>query len=183
MAAWLVWCTSSRMARQPRASAAASAASSSMRRHAAPAHLRRDRNGIEAGDRRARPEQHDRRAGEPRSVLRHDHLRVGDCRKRRRLRRDNRSVANTRCSSSSSTSMSPRSALRTRTAEAGAWARLEGIVIYAAEHTRTAMRSHASRFSFNGTGFDHCGKCIEPARCPTRPTDERNAESPPRERP
>ena len=53
---------------------------------------------------------------------------LGDLRKRRRLRRDSRSVANTRCSSSVNASTSPGSALRVRTSATGARARLEGIV-------------------------------------------------------
>ena len=54
---------------------------------------------------------------------------VFERRKRCRLRRDSRSVANTLVfKSSTRASMSPRSALRTRTGGAGAWARLGGIV-------------------------------------------------------
>ena len=53
---------------------------------------------------------------------------LGARRKRCRLRRDSRSVAKTRCSSATSASRSPRSALRTQTAGSGAWARVEDIV-------------------------------------------------------
>ena len=77
---------------------------------------------------------------------------VGDLRKRCRLRRESRSVANTRCSSSTSASRSQRSALRTRISAPGAcagawgrawlWARVEDIVTAAAilavlSHPRT----------------------------------------------
>ena len=67
-------------------------------------------------------------ASRPSPASAHDHLRGRRLRKCRRLRRDSRSVANTRCSSSMSASRSPRSALRTRMSGAGAWARLDGIV-------------------------------------------------------
>ena len=70
---------------------------------------------------------------------------VGDLRKCCRLRRDRRSVAKTRCSSSISASRSPRSALRTRTSAAGAWARLEGIV--------TNRTPHNTSFARPRTGF------------------------------
>ena len=60
--------------RQPRASARVLRRPQQHRPDAAPAHMRGDRDRIEPRDRRARPEQHDRRAGEAAAFIRHDHL-------------------------------------------------------------------------------------------------------------
>ena len=66
---------------------------------------------------------------------------LGDFRKRRRLGRDSRSVAKTRCSSSLNASTSPRSALRTRISATCAWARWEGIVTTETLHD-TSFAAH-----------------------------------------
>src|SRR6266852_3771760 len=66
---------------------------------------------------------------------------LGDFRKRRRLGRDSRSVAKTRCSSSLNASTSPRSALRTRISTTCAWARWEGIVTTETLHD-TSFAAH-----------------------------------------
>ena len=102
--------------------AARSAAASKRSGDALPAHSRHDRDRIEPRH-RAAPEQHNRRAGQSLPPPPRSRRAVGDARSCRRLRRDNRSVAKTRFSSSISPSRSRVLAARTRTGGFmdGAW--------------------------------------------------------------
>ena len=78
-----------------------------------PAHRRRDRDRIEPRHRGARPEQHHGRPGETGPTSATITRAVFDASSRRRLARDSRSVAKTRCSSSIRASRSACRAVRT----------------------------------------------------------------------
>ena len=132
---------------------------------------------------------------------------LGARRKRCRLLRDSRSVAKTRCSSAASASRSPRSAGRTRTFGAGAWASVKDIVTGqgstlispsprsatprpgAVGHPvrappappKTRARQHNRRD--NRRPQNSAVAAFEPVRRPPRPTEERNANRRPEQRP
>ena len=113
---------------------------------------------------------------------------LGDFRKRRRLGRDSRSVAKTRCSSSLNASTSPRSALRTRISATGAWARWEGIVTTQTLHD-TSFAAHLQQALSDSSESDRgragdrglrrdslpirTPTAFEPVRRLSRPTDDR----------
>src|SRR5262249_31155812 len=107
---------------------------------------------------------------------------VGELRNRCRLRRDSRSVAKTRCSSSISASRSARSALRTRASASGAWASEEGIVtnaaatIPASPRARTGGRHLVLAIAFiqprHPTVSHLAGGCLSPQRPAHVDTDD-----------